>query len=398
MFSIQEMISSQDTRVRVYLRIGLVYGVLCFTSFLSGMTHMYPHFLGYLYGVWAWFDHFSSNVSEPITHAVLRVLLYLSIPVFWIGIFCSALLMLVIICILFIPYLIVLMGLKIASISLVGGLIVFVVTGIGLAALLRKHWTAIVLALAWLIELFAGFWKLMQLPAEETNGHPANARTSEKGDMSMPRRSEPPPHVKDRVARKDNALAENVQFEIPEPETVFAAFRQEIRANATAKAYKSKAEMVNSVIELQRAEINAHDAQTDWLNKDMRRGEKTLQQEINVVKAEDTLDELLAKREEKAKLPRNPTDLFFETEIKPTITNAHLTKLHEAKSKAEAAIKVARAKFELKEEIDKGPGTPEEKEDLKKEIESLFAGCLDHKEQVKQTAASASPYADEHDD
>ncbi len=382
----------RPNRLRFCLSVGVLYGVICFTSFLSGMVGLSHHPLGYMYGIWSWLYQVSANVSEPITHNVVRTLLYLSVPVFLVSYCIVALVFLAIICLLFVPYLIVLLGVKIAAISLVGALIVLLVAGIGLAALLQKHWPTIVVALAWVIELFAELWKWI-MPAQQTRykSQSAAAVITEIGETVMPRR------FKNGLdGRIEHVTGPNDHFTPPTPDTVLGAFRHDIRSKATSKAYNSETEMVNSAINLGRAHLNGHDLQTDWMNRDKQREEKTTRQDIRLSEAKAQLNKLEATQAEDAKLPINKIDRLFQAEYKPSVRNEQLAQLHKAKSRAEARIKAARIKFELEAEIDKGPGTPQQKADLKREVGRELAECFTE-DKPKEKHASASPYADEHE-
>ena len=173
---------------------------------------------------------------------------------------------------------------------------------------------------------------------------------------------------------------------------MISALTDGIKAQMTAKAIKSEAEMVASATHLRRAYTDGHDAQTDWENRDLTREEKTTRKKTDVEKAALELDEVKAKRAYEAKLPRNETDREFEERLKPSVRNEDRTKVYQANSRAEAMIEAAQAAFELEAKIDKGPGTPDQKAELKRKVRQTLDATF---EEPKAKAASSSPYADE---
>ena len=382
----------EEIRMQRYFRY--VCGALilfCVSSLVLGIAS------GGIAGiVWRAGEGLYAATSDPVLHFIIRVIEIPLAGVLFAGHLAGLIAFLAFACVLFIPWLVVLMFVKLASLSVTGAIIVFIIVASVLASVVRKYWKDIAEGIAWLTLLLESVWRWFN-PASPYDGSRRGAALStlQERNISMSDRFKPSrPNPPD----DDDALVSNA-FTTPSsvPTTLLSAFRSRIQSDATTEAVKSKTKMVNSVIDLGRAHLSGHELQTDWNNRELKRDEKTIEQKISLYSAEDKLAEVLAKREEKAQLPRNPTDRLFEAEYKPTVTNAHKAKVHDARSRAEALIEASRIAFELEEQIDAGPGTPEQKADLKRKVRIQMEADQVREEKPRQKA-SASAYADEHED
>jgi hypothetical protein len=386
-------------RIRIVPCLLALYGILCLTSVLTGMAFGHAHGgppVGYLWTLLEYFDHFAHSRTDAVLRPILIVLDYLLIVLFIPGVIASLLFLIVFIGAFLLLGAVFAWLVKLAQISLTGAIIVYSIVGITIAALLRKHWEAIMEAMVWVTIFSKGVWHMVlpvREPAYATGGHRFSSgrmgdRSSKSGTGTHPyreggslmSRSKNDPEVlpPQKSAVVNSESPSGISAYISRPMGFFTAKKHKIEAEAAAEAIDAETKVVTSKNRFDNENIESFHIETRQQNLGMERDEKTANQALKTQQAIDNFNGYRQERARKEQLPTNEKDLYLETVLKPEIKNALRASQYRATSRAEAMYEAALKKHELKQEVRKSKLSKSDKNDLyeriNKEFDAMFAG------------------------
>jgi hypothetical protein len=348
-----------------------LYFTLCLTSVLTGMFFkLGDSAVGYLWTLQGYLDRFAHSTTDAVLRPILIVTDWLLIFLFFPGVIASFLFLVVFLGAFLLIGAVFGWLVQLSYVSLTGAIIVYVIIGVVFTGLLRKYWGAIFEFIAWAMVGIHGLWRLMfpvRASAYASQGGALMSRSRKDFDLTPPRESTP--------VNSGNPLGFSAK--LTRPMGIFSAKKHKIEAEATAKAIEAEANMVAAVSRRDREGLNHFHLETEIGTRYMKRDEDVATQELKTEQAQDNLNDYKETRRQEARLPKNEKDRHFETVVKPEIKNVPQAKLYQAENRAETRVKAALKKHELKQEVDASNLPPEEKANLKKQIdeeyEAMFA-------------------------
>jgi hypothetical protein len=366
--------SSGRWMYRVVCILILSYAAICLTTTASALFRLSKGALfGYAGGFWFTFDAWAHS-SDVVLNIFLRTISISLAIVFVPGILCSWIVWLIILLVLLIIGFLFGLAVKLASISLTGAIIVYVAVAIIMAALLRKHWEAIIEAIAWSLAALKGIWHLIVpdfTQSSSTALQPAGGTVSVRRsrfdpDQVLPPDIKSPANIGDRLRQGLPNFTGRSQRK-----NVIAAKLDEINTKATTKALQAEADLLHT-------ENMVYGYETEKGLREWKRGEQTANQFLNTQKAVDAMADYESDRAKKAQTQnQNPIDQEYAEQAIPIMRGKISKPVDELEMAVQREIEAAKRMKKQFQEIDANADfTPEEKELYKKRIRKRYESIL----------------------